>query len=215
MRGPAGATAGNPPPRRPTRRGRGAAMGHGTSKGKKRRPAGLGGSITLGSGGKLWGTRGLRSGPRDPRSGRGGGGPQGLWSGGKPRGGAATEWVGGRIVSGRLDPPRRGRGGQIISGRLDPQRKGRGSRVVAGRLDFKRNGRGSRVITGQLDPQRGRGNQGRQNSGSLHSVPLSTGGGRTGVGGRGRKPAHRPSNQGARARWRQWHGANRWDGVAG
>ena len=44
------------------------------------RPAGLGKSRTLGSGGKLWGPRGLRSGPKDPRSGRGGGGPRGLQS---------------------------------------------------------------------------------------------------------------------------------------
>ena len=47
-------------------------------QGKKRRLPGMGRGRTLGSGGKLWWPRGLRSGPRDPRSGKEGGGPRGL-----------------------------------------------------------------------------------------------------------------------------------------
>ena len=44
----------------------------------------------------------------------------------KTPGGAATEWEGGQIVSGRLDLPRRGRGGRVFPGRLDPQWTGWG-----------------------------------------------------------------------------------------
>ena len=71
----------------------------------------------LGSGGKLWGPQGLQSGPRSPRIGMRGGGPRGLRSGGKPREGATRSGGGGRIVPGRLDPPRRGRGGRVFTGR--------------------------------------------------------------------------------------------------
>ena len=73
-------------------------------------------------------------------------------------------------------------------------------------------GRGSRVVSGKLDPQRGRGTQGRRNPGIPHSVPIPTGGGRTGAGGKGRKPTHRLINQGSRARWRRRRGAKRQDG---
>ena len=107
-----------------------------------------------------------------------------------------------------------GGGSRVLSGGLDPQRNGRGSRVVPGGLDSQWGGRGSRVVPGRLEPQRGRGTQGRQNPGSPHSVPLLTGGGRTGAEGRGRKPTHRPSNQGARARWRRRRGATQQDGGA-
>ena len=63
MQGPAGVTAGTALPQQPTGGRRGAAMGRGESKGKKGRQPGMGRGRTLGSGRKLWGTRGLRSGP--------------------------------------------------------------------------------------------------------------------------------------------------------
>ena len=56
--------------------------GRAGARGEKRRPAGLGKSRTLGREGKLWGPRSPSSGPRDLWSGRGGGRPRGLRSGG-------------------------------------------------------------------------------------------------------------------------------------
>ena len=46
---------------------------------------------------------------------------------------------------------------------------------MAGLLDSKQNGRGVQVVTGGIETQRGRGNQGRRNTGSPHSVPLPMG----------------------------------------
>ena len=63
-------------------------------------------------------------------------------------------------------------------------------------------------------PRGGRGAQGGQNPRRPHSGSGQTGGGRTGAGGRGRKPTHRPRNQdaGSQRRRRQ---ANGWTADGG
>ena len=93
---------------------------------KKRRPRGMGGGRTLGSGEKLWGPRGFQSGPQALQSGRGGGGPGGLRSGGKPREGPPRSGEGGRIVSERLDLPQRRRGVELYQDDSTPNGGGGG-----------------------------------------------------------------------------------------
>ena len=68
----------------------------------------------------------------------------------KTLGGSATEWAGGgQIVSGQLDPPRRGRGGDESSqDDSTPNRGGGGVESWQDDSTPKENGVGSRVVMG-------------------------------------------------------------------
>ena len=86
VRGPAGATPGNPLPRPPTRLECGTAMGRGRHEGGKGILAVKYGRQNLGSAGRRKGSQGLLSGPQVLWIRGQGGGTRGLRSGVKPRG---------------------------------------------------------------------------------------------------------------------------------
>ena len=99
--------------------------GRAGARGKKRRPAGLGKSRTLGSAEKLW-VEPKFHGVGEEEGGRKATGVE------ENPGGGATEWAGGRIVSGRLDPQRKGWRSRVVERQLDPKWIWRGGRVVSG-----------------------------------------------------------------------------------
>ena len=132
----------------------------------ERSQAGRGESKTIGRGRKIWVTRGLWSGPRVPRSGRGGGGPQGLFSGGKPRVGAKVwGWV-------DLSPDnstRHEEGGGVELSQDNSTLKGRGRGVESWQNDRTQNGKGRGVESSKDDsnPREGGGSRGDETLGAL------------------------------------------------
>ena len=167
MRGPTVATTGNPPLRRPTRRGRGIAMGHGMSKGRKKEAGRVGREQNPWEWGETLGPRGLWSGPRDSRIGRGGGDPRGLRSGGNPKRGRHRVGVG--VESSQDGSTCHGEGGGVESSQDDvtPKRRSRGVESWQDDLTPSGMGGGVELLQDDWTPREAEGPRGDKTMGDL------------------------------------------------
>ena len=117
-------------------------MGQGRSKGRKKEASGVGKELNPWEWGETLGS--ARPPEWTPRSTEWERRRGAKASGVEENPGRGRHGVGGEVESSQDDSTLQGEGGggQIVSGRLDPQRKGWLGRFVARRLNPKRNGRG-------------------------------------------------------------------------
>ena len=213
MRGPAEATARNPPPRRPTRRGCGAVMGNGTSKGEKGDRRGWERAEPLRLGRNFGGCEASAVDPEIHGVGGGEGGREASGVGENP--GGRRHGVGGGVESSPHDSTRHGEGGGVKSSQDNSTPNGRGGGVKSWQNDSTQNVTGGESSHHRTTrpPKRER-DPGETKPWDPSQRPTTNGGRTDGGKGEGKKTHPPPGNQGARARWRRQRSATRQGGTA-